>query len=577
MRYPRLLNLLIGLLACGLLSLSTIVQAASPEKSPTMIILDKAVKFEDPQGEEIMIESGTYAVSAGNGTLSLSSSDSKTSIIIDANENSHDAEIPLATAASIPGQDGPLANTHLVILYLPNGQALQAIGTYPGIRSRGISEDVDLPSSPTTVTFEKAVYFIAPDGSPVIAEPGTYTAEDAQDWIRLIPGKERRKALLIETQKGTNDTEIDALIALSLPGSTENELDLHHMMLLLPTGETLEATGSYSGIQPRGFNFKKSLNKAKKRASRTYRKARGTTRKTGRSIGSTAKKVGKGASQAALKAKRAAEHAAKMAAVKAKQIAQQTAKFAKIQACKATVGLIKGGKTVAGFMKNVIPSAKRKNKNAENRFKNDKSFHDQLIAKITHNLQTHKAKIPELKRIAKSMNKTKKKLDAIFSTNTFCSDSVSMMDKKLMQLGMVPKFALVRSRGAQDEHFYLGYQITLGGGIGIGLQVGLMGVTDLRGNGGKYWFIGPQGVTNATVGLTAEVAFFPKVSLDSFKGWGSGIGISAGPPSKIVSGAVDVMLDEKVKQFQGFGFGPGVGVGLSPVDAAFSYTHSWKY
>ena len=343
-------------------------------------------------------------------------------------------------------------------------------------------------------------------------------------------------------------------------------------MLLLPTGQTLEATGSYSGIQSRGW-FKKAFKKAKKRVKRTYKKTRRTVKKVGRGASRAALK----AKQAALKAKRAAEHAARVAAAKAKAIAQKAARFAKIQACKATVGLIKGGKAAAGFMKSVIPSIKSRKKGTQDRFKRDKNFRDQLIAKVTRNLQAHKTKIPELKRIAKSMNGAKKKLDAIFSANSFCSDSVRTMDKKLMQLGMVPKFAMVRSRGADDEHFYLGYQITLGGGVGVGLQVGLMGVTDLRGNGGKYWFIGPQGITNATVGVTAEVAFFPKVSLNSFKGWGSGIGISAGPPSKVVSGAVDVMLDEKVKEFQGFGFGPGVGVGLSPVDAAFSYTHSWKY
>jgi hypothetical protein len=151
------------------------------------------------------------------------------------------------------------------------------------------------------------------------------------------------------------------------------------------------------------------------------------------------------------------------------------------------------------------------------------------------------------------------------------------MDRKLIQAGLAPQFAVVRGRGADDAHFYMGYQITLGGGVGVGAQAGLMGVTDFRGNGGKYWFIGPQGILNATVGITAEVVFFPKVSLNSFNGWGSGVGLSGGPPSKVVSGAVDVMLDETVKLFQGFGFGPGVGVGFSPVDGAFSYTHSWKY
>ena len=275
---------------------------------------------------------GTYVVTAGEETLHLTANDSDTSVTIEADENSHKANILTPTAASIPGQDGPLANTHVVILFLPDGHALQSIGTYPGIQSRGIPPDTDLSGSTTTITFEKAVHFIAPDGSPVVAAPGQYTAEAAQNWIRLIPGEARQNALLVEAQKGTNDTGIEKLVALSLPGSTEKELDLHFVMLLLPTGQTFEATGSYSGIQPRGF-FKKTFNKAKRTASRTYKKAQGGARKAASAAkkgtskaAQKAKQAAQKAKRAALKAKRAAEHSARVAAAVSVKFAKEVAK-----------------------------------------------------------------------------------------------------------------------------------------------------------------------------------------------------------------------------------------------------------
>ena len=571
MNAPLSKKLLSILLACAIFSPALPTQAANTD-TPTTISLEKTVQFEDPHGEDVLVSPGTYSVEAvGKEALQLIPKDSTTPVTIQADQGSYEANMPVATAASIPGQEGVLANTHLVILFLPDGHTLQAIGAYPALQSRGIpdvgeSSGIQEPDNPTTIILEKPVHFLATDGSDVVAEPGNYSVESAQEWLRLIPGQERRDALLIEAKADTHDVDLEIPMAMAIPGGTLQELNLLNVQLLLPGGTSLETQGTYDGVRPRGGWLSKARAKAKAKARAAALKAK------------RAHAAAKARARAiALAAKRAAEKAARAAAAKAKAIAAKTAKFAKIQGCKVTVGLIKGGKAVAGFMKNVIPSIKSRKKGAEDRFKNDKNFRDRLIAKVTQNLQAHQGKIPGLKKTATFMNQSKNKLDTIFSANNFCTDSVATMDKKLMSLGMVPQFALVRSRGANDEHFYLGYQLSLGGGVGVGMQVGLMGVTDLRGNGGKYWFIGPQGITNAAVGVTAEVAFFPKVSLDSFKGWGSGVGISAGPPSKVVSGAVDVMLDEKVDKFQGFGFGPGVGVGVSPVDAAFSYTHSWKY
>ena len=427
----------------------------------------------------------------------------------------------------------------------------------------GLPAQASVPDETTTITLDQPVHFLGTDGSDVVANPGKYSVEAAQEWLRLIPGTERRDALLIEAQKGTHEVKVEIPIVLSTPGDEPDELDVHVVQLLNPDGTSMVATGTYSGIQSRGL-----FDAAKKAAAR----ARAAAEAARRAAAAKAKQAAEAARTAALKAKQAAEQAARVAAAKAAQLA-------KITACKATVGALKAGKAVAGFMQQVLPTAKQRRDSAQNQFKNDANYRNQLLSQITNRLQAYQNKVPELKRIAVAMNnpQNRGKLDAIFGTDNFCTDSVTTMDKKLIQAGLAPVFAVVQSRGADDSHFYLGYTITLGGGVGVGAQVGLSGVTDFRGNGGKYWFIGPQGITNAAVGITAEVAFFPNVPLSSFDGWGAGVGLSAGPPSKVVSGAVDVMLDQTVKQFQGFGFGPGVGVGVSPVDGAFSYTHSWKY
>ncbi len=420
-------------------------QASESDFSKT-ITLEKTVQFEDAQGEEVLIDPGNYEVTAGKGTLHLSTPGSTTSITIEADETLHKADISMPVADSIPGQ-GPLADTHIVILFFPNGHALQAIGTYPGIQSRGIPEDIDLSGSPTTITFEKTVHFIAPDGSPVMATPGSYTAEAAEDWIRLIPGEERENALLIEAQKGTNDTKIDELIALSLPGSKENELDLHFVMLLLPTGHTLEATGSYSGIQPRGFSFKKTFNQAKRAAGSAYKGASGTVSQVGKGVGQAAQQVGKGVSQAALVAKNAAENSARVAAAKAEQVAKEVARFAASQGCKVLVGTIKAGNKILPFMLKPLEILKQGFSEVSQKLKTDSVFRNGIEKTTEAAFKQYKSVLPEVQRIADFFKnpKNKRSIDDLFSASNICSGSPGVMDQQLKQLGLVPNFASVQS------------------------------------------------------------------------------------------------------------------------------------
>jgi len=134
----------------------------------------------------------------------------------------------------------------------------------------------------TIIELDTPVHFLAPDGSDLLIEAGTYSVEPAKEWIRVMSG-ERRDAVLIEAKKGTHELELEQTMALSVPGESEEEKDNHHVILLLPNGESLDATGTYSGIRARGF-FQKTVNSVKKKANNTYKKARATGRKAGKTV-----------------------------------------------------------------------------------------------------------------------------------------------------------------------------------------------------------------------------------------------------------------------------------------------------
>jgi hypothetical protein len=150
-----------------------------------------------------------------------------------------------------------------------------------------------------TITLDQAVHFIGTDGSDVIANPGDYSVEAAQEWLRLIPGTERRNELLIEAQPGTHEVKVEIPIVISTPGTEPDETDIHVVQFLNPDGTSMVATGTYSGIQSRGFG-----NRARQAAARARARAEAARR------------------AAAAKAQQGAD-AARIAALNAKQAAEQ--------------------------------------------------------------------------------------------------------------------------------------------------------------------------------------------------------------------------------------------------------------
>jgi hypothetical protein len=182
----------------------------------------------------------------------------------------------------------------------------------------------------TTIELDTPVHFLAPDGSDLVVEAGTYAIEPAKEWIRLMSG-ERHDALLIEAKQGSHELDIEDPLALSIPGTAGGQADNHYVMLLLPGGQSLEATGTYSGIRPRGLfdQAVKGFNRAKRDANRAYRQARSTVKKTQRSVQKGMSRAQKDMQRAQRQAAAKAEkniRAARRAALQAKNQVERAAK-----------------------------------------------------------------------------------------------------------------------------------------------------------------------------------------------------------------------------------------------------------
>ncbi len=178
----------------------------------------------------------------------------------------------------------------------------------------------------TTIKLDTPVHFLAPDGSDLVVKAGTYGIEPAEEWIRLMSG-ERHDAILIEANKGTHELELPEPLALSVSGTDDDSQDLHHIILLLPNGESLESTGTFSGIRQRGF-FKNAVNNVKKKAKQAHKKAKSTAKKAASQAKSSAQKATKQAQQhtqrAASSAKQGLQNSRKAALEVKKAVEKKT-------------------------------------------------------------------------------------------------------------------------------------------------------------------------------------------------------------------------------------------------------------
>jgi len=155
-------------------------------------------------------------------------------------------------------------------------------------------DDVPADLLSAAVTLDRDVYFFDSEGNSTLVPAGRYVVTGDDRDLQLFDLDTARNYEL-NADAGTHDQEVDAPTAMSVNGGDEFP-DMHVIVLVYPDGSELSASGSYSGIQPRGL-----LDDARRKAEQAKRAAQ----------------------QAALRAKQEAARKAEEAARRTQAIAEQ--------------------------------------------------------------------------------------------------------------------------------------------------------------------------------------------------------------------------------------------------------------
>jgi len=104
--------------------------------------------------------------------------------------------------------------------------------------------------SASSVTLDRQVHFLAPDGTDVVVEAGTYAVAIAEN-TGITLTQRGHPAIAVGASTVKHGETIEKPTALTVP---DDNSDLVHVVLLLLEGRALDAVGSFSGTRPRGVN-----------------------------------------------------------------------------------------------------------------------------------------------------------------------------------------------------------------------------------------------------------------------------------------------------------------------------------
>jgi hypothetical protein len=105
------------------------------------------------------------------------------------------------------------------------------------------------PDSPA-VLLDKASHFTAPDGTDMLVAAGTYHVEQSAGTQLRLVADPPQPAVEIQATATTHEETVTSPLALAI--AEEGQDDEIHLMLLLPDGQGLDATGTFSGTRSRG-------------------------------------------------------------------------------------------------------------------------------------------------------------------------------------------------------------------------------------------------------------------------------------------------------------------------------------
>lgn len=127
---PRILSFVTGMI------LSLFALGIPAAFADTTVTLDQPVHFTNAEGSDVILDTGSYAVKATEEWLKITPSEGQTmdALLLEAQAGVHEETLTAPRALSAEGEQ---PDTHHVVLLLPDGKRLEAIGSYSGIRSRG--------------------------------------------------------------------------------------------------------------------------------------------------------------------------------------------------------------------------------------------------------------------------------------------------------------------------------------------------------------------------------------------------------------------------------------------------------
>jgi hypothetical protein len=102
-----------------------------------------------------------------------------------------------------------------------------------------------------TVTLDKPVHFLAPDGADKVVSPGEYTAKTHGEKSIELTATRGGEATTIQAEAGTHEQQL----SVPIPVVVASADDVIHLVLLMPSGTTLDAVGTLSGVRTRGPMF----------------------------------------------------------------------------------------------------------------------------------------------------------------------------------------------------------------------------------------------------------------------------------------------------------------------------------
>lgn len=221
---------------------------------PTAVEFEKPISFQKPDGEPIQLKAGIYEVGLGGENElkfdPVGSGDPE--IIVQALPANHDETLDETQALLTPAPDNNPDKQH-VILWMPEGVAMEAIGSYSGLFSRSTltwgtteEEQESQEEEPLTITLDKTLYFKTAGGDPKILKPGDYEVGLADAGMVLTPvGGKPEDAITVESESlGTS-------AAVALPEFNDDP-NLELLMLATVGGQSLIAIGSEDGTFPQG-------------------------------------------------------------------------------------------------------------------------------------------------------------------------------------------------------------------------------------------------------------------------------------------------------------------------------------